>query len=288
MRTKIAFLLILSTIALFGCDFPNILSGSDDSRDPNGDENATADTLLYVHITGGFAGVNQTLLVRESGMASFTDSFRGGAEWRTQLSSNEIKDIKKLILTNGFLLLEEEQYSDPQVADAFFYDIQAFGGDESHRVLTDNFGAPDNLKNVVEGILELIESITERGLNLELMLGASEIEQGDTVELILRATNESSGTITLRFNSGQIFDFCAFRHTPGVMDSLIWNWAHDQIFTQQLQEIELAAGESRSYKVEWGGRNNEGELVTGDFSISGKLMSLPGGATQRKFLQIVE
>jgi len=288
MRSKISYLLILSCLTLFACDFPGILSSSDDSRDPTGDENTTADTLLSVHITGGFAGVNQTLLVRESGMASFTDSFRGGAEWRTQLSSDEISDIKKLILTNGFLLLEEEQYSDPHVADAFFYDIQAFSGEESHRVLTDNFGAPDNLKNVVEGILELIDSITEGGLNLELLLSASEIEQGNTVELTLRVTNESPESITLRFNSGQIFDFHAFKHTPGVMDSLVWNWAHDQIFTQQLQEIDLGAGESRSYMVEWDGRNNDGELVSGNLVIAGELVSLPGGTTPHKSFHISE
>lgn len=285
MRSKISFLLILSTLVLFGCDFPGILSGSDDARDPTGDENATADTLLYVQITGGFAGVNQTLLVRESGVASFTDSFRSDAEWRVQLSSAEISDLKKLILTNGFFLLEEDLYRDPQVADAFFYDIRAFSGADSHRVLTDNFGAPDNLKNVVEGIRDLIESITENGLRLELALSAAEIEQGDRVEFTLLVTNQSADLLTLRFDSGQIFDFRALK--PGT-DALVWNWAHDQVFTQQLREIDLGAGESRSYMVEWDGRDNDGELVSGNLVIAGELVSLPGGTTPHRSLHISE
>lgn len=282
---RLSFLFILSALCLFACDFPGILNGSDPARQPTGDENATADTLLYVRITGGVAGVNQSLIVRESGLTSFTDSFRGNAEWRVKLTSDEISELKALMLTNGFLLLEESPYVDPQVADAFFYDIRFFSGEASHLVRTDDFGAPEKLSKIVEGIRDLVKSITQNGLRLELTLSAAEIEQGESLEFTLLVTNQSFDPITLKFDSGQIFDFSALRQGA---DALVWNWAHDQVFTQQLREIELDAGESRSYMVEWDGRDNDGEPVSGDLVIVGKLVSLPGGATPQKSLHISE
>ncbi|MFQ5751530.1 MAG: BsuPI-related putative proteinase inhibitor [bacterium] len=287
MKQLFFFPIIFITFFFVACDFPAILSG--DNQSSNSDQEARTENLLFVEITGGIAGINQRLIVDESGQALFVDSFHPGAKWVVQLSSSELNNLISLILENHFFQLNSD-YVDGQVADAFFYAISFNYDDKTKTVTTDYFAAPANLKRIVDGVLALKTRITDNGLDLKLELSQSEIVMGDKVELKLVVTNSLAKPLSLHFSSGQIFDFFAFieisNHTATGSDSLIWNWAHDKLFTENVWDLILAAGESRSYQVTWDGRDLGGKFVSGEITIGAELVSVPGGCAEQQKLLI--
>lgn len=277
--SAISWLLLLS---LAGCDFPSILSG--DETGPI--RNESGENILVVKITGGIAGINDRLEVSTSGRAIFVSSFQSGATWKIQLSPDELNSLTNLMIDNHFFELDSH-YVDPQVADAFFYDITFSHKNQTKTVFTDHFGAPDNLKRIVEGLNALKTRITESAPALELLLSHSEIHSGDDVEMTLVVTNTRETSISLEFSSGQIFDFLATRIDATSNDStLVWNWAHDKMFTQAIWKMTLAPGETKSFEIVWNGTDNSGNVVSGKFIIGAILVSIPGGRPAPKTLTI--
>ncbi|MFQ5866056.1 MAG: BsuPI-related putative proteinase inhibitor [bacterium] len=278
---------LLITVCFFACDFPAILNG--DNQPLNSNQNKIAENLLFVEITGGIAGVNQRLVVDEFGLAIFVDSFYPGAKWVAQLSPAELDSLITLFLDNNFFQLNEE-YLDEQVADAFFYAISFKHNNMTKTVRTDYFGAPDNLKSIVDGVLQLKNRIIENGLDLKLELSRQDMTPGDQVDLKLIVSNVSDEPLTLHFSSGQIFDFYAVfgvnNNATGDKDSLIWNWAHDKVFTESVWDFVLEAGETQYYQVTWDGRDNSGNLVSGELTMGAELVSVPGGRPEETILNI--
>ncbi|MFQ5824746.1 MAG: BsuPI-related putative proteinase inhibitor [bacterium] len=276
-------------VALFfwGCDLPSILSGDDQSLLSNRNRLDLADTLLFVEVTGGIAGVSQSLVVDEFGLALYADSFNPGAKWIIQLSPSELDSLTNLMLENNFFQLKSE-YFDEQVEDAFNYSIFFSYQNQENTVKTNYFGAPDNLKRIIDGILQLKSKITNSGLDLKLELSRDEINIGEKVDLKLLITNSSDNPLTLQFSTGQIFDFYAAQtiNKEGSDENVIWNWAHDKVFTEALWELVLEAGETKSYQVTWDGHNNTGKLVHGYFIIGAELPSIPGGSPEHKIFYI--
>lgn len=287
MKRILSLVILFITSYFLACDFPSIFSGNNQL---SGHENLTQD-LLSVEITGGIAGVNQRLVVDESGVAYFVDSFYPGAKWVVRLSPDELNGLISLFVSNNFFQLNTE-YISGRVADAFFYIISFNLGNVTKTVTTDYFGAPENLKRIVDGLLQLKTRITNNGLDLKLELSQHEIVVGDKVDLKLLVTNSTDRPLTLHFSSGQIFDFYAlidvYYPNPIDNDSLVWNWAHDKVFAAVLQDVMLEAGETRSYQVAWDGRDNSGNLVQGDFNIAAELVSIPGGRPVNQKLTIVK
>ncbi|MGH7455668.1 MAG: BsuPI-related putative proteinase inhibitor, partial [bacterium] len=58
---------------------------------------------------------------------------------------------------------------------------------------------------------------------------------------------------------------------------VIWNWAHDKAFIAIVEAITFQPGESRTFTVEWDGRNNNGDLLEGEFWLGARLVARPGG-----------
>lgn len=284
MQPKIFIAFIFSALLITACDF-NILSNNE-KQAALADESTVVETLLHVSVTGGIAGVDQSLTVNDAGLASYVDSFRPGAKWARQLSASELEDLTNLMLSNGFLQLQD-QYIDAQVADAFLYTISFTHEGVTHTVQTDDFGAPENLKRIVTGIVKIISEMTGNGLVLEMSLSTLELKPGENIDLGLNITNIGSDAMTLNFLSGQVFDFCALPvGDTATNENLVWNWAHDKVFTLALWQLELQPGETRSYQISWDGRDNSGEQLNGDFAIQAKLVSLPGGTAEQKILHI--
>lgn len=281
MRPLFSIVAILGLLVT-GCDFPGVFDGSDDKDTPASNSSPAA-TLLSVAITGGFSGVQQLLAVAETGRSVFTDDFFPGATWTRQLPEQELDDLNKLMRDNNFVSLASE-YIDPQVADAFFYAISY----SSKTVRTDNFAAPQNLKNIIAGILQLINATRFSELELTLALSADEIRSGESVEMTLNVTNAGQDALTLHFNDGQIFDFLALTVQSEKDPVLVWNWAHDKAFTAALWDLTLQPGDSRSYQVTWDGTNNAGDAMTGEFIMRAELVSTPGGSPEQKTLTIHE
>jgi len=283
MKGSLFTLLIGLALALSGCDFANILH-NDAGDAPGG---ASADTLLYVDITGGIAGVSQQLLVETSGRAVFTDNTFTGETRTLQLSESELINLNTLFLSNNFFALQDS-YTDPQIADAFLYTIR-FTDEKNQKVVhTDYFSAPENLQNIVDGIVHLREQITAPKLALQLSLDKSAFAAGETISMRLLVANSGSEEIPLRFSTGQIFDFSVFRAGGDATADreLVWNWAHDKFFTLAMMVIPLPGGDSLSYEVVWDGTANDGTAVTGDFVVRAALLSSPGGGPAEKHMTI--
>jgi hypothetical protein len=283
MRKHIFVVLIpLLALWLSACDLPSILSGEEQSTN-NDRNNSSTDNLLMVDINGGIAGVSQRLTVSENGRASFVDYSRANAKWTIELSDAELNDLVKLMLDNNFFGLND-QYIDPQVADAFIYAIKFTNNNQDKTVVTDYFGAPDNLKRIVDAIQTLVTRVTQNGLEFKLEVSRAQNSSAGKVDLKLTATNVTDRTLNLRFPTGQIFEFYAYQPVVetrpgfGVGDSLVWNWAHDKAFIQMISTLPLPAGESLSYQVTWDGRDNSGTALSGQVVLGAELLSTPGGS----------
>jgi hypothetical protein len=156
---KGSILLILVSL-VYACHSPN-------SFDSNGDPipGSESDTLLVVKITGGIAGVNGRVVIQQSGLSVSTDLFQSGAMSRVHLAAKEIEDLNSLMLDNDFFQLED-RYVNKEVADAFFYEISFTAGKRNKTVITDYFGAPDDLQKIVDGLNVLINRILDNGLSV--------------------------------------------------------------------------------------------------------------------------
>jgi hypothetical protein len=288
---RLLFLFILLQILIWGCGFPSILSS--DAEASRAAANDVPRDLLVVETTGGIAGINRFLKIDEFGKAIFTDDprFHPGAEWVIQFTQEETNSLVSLFIENGFFQLENS-YFDPQVADAFNYAISFNHAQESKTVRTDGFAAPASLMTILEGILLLQQRITEKTLAVQLKLSSDQISAGDKVDLVLTVTNLSDSQLTLHFSSGQIFDFYAVRASTNdataSLTSADWSWANDMFFTEALQEIELGVDETRTYQITWDGRDNAGQILTGELMVGAKLVSVPGGRSQYERLTIIK
>ncbi len=68
----------------------------------------------------------------------------------------------------------------------------------------------------------------------------------DSVRFTLQVTNASQQAVTLRFSSGQSYDF-----SVGDGGAVVWRWSEDRMFTQALRAETLAPGQTRSWSETW-------------------------------------
>lgn len=68
----------------------------------------------------------------------------------------------------------------------------------------------------------------------------------DSVRFTLQVTNSSAEPVTLRFSSGQSYDFSV---RDGATE--VWRWSGDMMFTQALRDETLAPGQTRSWSEVW-------------------------------------
>lgn len=91
---------------------------------------------------------------------------------------------------------------------------------------------------------------------------------GETVTMVLRITNESYSAVSVEVTAQQ-FDFIV----AGAADkSVVWQWSNGQVFPAEMDEIHLAAGETRDFEVTWEQNDNGGAPVpAGDYLAQGFL-----------------
>jgi hypothetical protein len=279
--------LFCALLVFSACDFSSILSEDTQTRNTGEFFDSISDTLLAVNISGGFPGVSQQLIVDESGVAIFADNVPSGARSSVLLTQTELQNIIGLMVDNNIFGLRGP-YVDPNVADAFLYNITFIHDNQRNSVRTDGFGAPDPLKKIVDAILALQKRITDIGLSLTLE--AKPIDGQNQFQLKLTATNTTKESIVLNFGTSQQFDFYArqasLEGSPLGSNTGFWNWAQDKVFTASLNSETLAAGETLTYQVNWGGRDNSGNLVAGDVFIGAVLKSVPGGSAKENTVRL--
>ncbi len=81
----------------------------------------------------------------------------------------------------------------------------------------------------------------------------------------ITVVNPFDEPMTLQFTSGQTYDFI-IRDSK---DQNVWQWSDGKVFTQALQQRELAAGESYEVAARWTVPEGETSLPPGLYRING-------------------
>jgi hypothetical protein len=229
-----------------------------------------------MHVTGGFAGVNEQLLIDANRFVRFSDQ---SGHLETTLSTEEHSRLVALFIEKDFLHLNSS-YVDARIADAYHFRLVFRYSGSDKEVATDYFTAPPELKTLVDNLRGLVESLRRQSLTLEIKTSAETLRHGEKVTLTLTATNRHDAPVTLQ-TGGQKFDFLALPGgaitAPTRASSVIWNWAHDKVFIAIVEGVTFQPGESRTYSVEWDGRNNNGDLLEGEFWLGARFVARPGG-----------
>jgi len=79
---------------------------------------------------------------------------------------------------------------------------------------------------------------------------------GDSVRFSLQVTNASQQPVRLAFSTTQLFEFVVEDQGEE-----LWRWSDDRMFAQALQELTLAAGETRAFETTWQPPVQRGELT---------------------------
>ena len=219
------FIIMIFTLGsiLTSCDLINIF----DSNCKSNFQPDTDQEFLTVQITGGFAGVRESIHVFADGRASLTGNFQY-SEKRTMLSQKEVNDVAAAFIANHFFTLKPEYIKG--VMDAFNYDIYFTDGQRENRVRTDAFDIPANLGILIEEIQQIKERILNDGIKLELALDKNYLVENDSVQITFTITNTTDKPIELIFPSSQIFDIVVSKSLGYDQRQVVWNWAHNLAF----------------------------------------------------------
>ena len=276
----ISFLILISSAIFVSCDTINIFD-SNSNHDKNIFQPTDDQEFLTVNISGGFAGVKESIHIFADGQAILKTRY---TEKRTLFSQKETNDIAAAFIANHFFTLNSEYIK--RVMDAFFYDIYFTDGQRKNRVQTDAFDVPANLAVIIEEIQQIKERILNDGIKFELTLDKTQLAENDSVEITLTTTNTTNKPIELTFPSSQLFDIVVYDNLRADQRKIVWNWAHNLGFLMVVTKHALVPDEPLSETLLWRGKDNEGKRVHGTFYITGKFMSSRGGETRAVRIQV--
>jgi hypothetical protein len=271
-------ILLLAAALISSCSNANLFSSNEDEKLDQRLDGPSGQTIIEMQITGGIAGVNQQLLIDANRYVQFIDQRGQAGQIETVLPAEELNRLIKLFVEKDFLHMQP-QYLDGRVADAFKYRVIYRYSGANKQVETDYFGAPAELRSIVDHLLNLTKPLN--GLALEFKTSAAQLRHGEKLTLTLTVTNRNATPLSIVYSSGQQFDF--FATAAGAATSrvpaqaFLWNWAYDKAFIMILIEETLQPGESRTYSTEWDGRSNKGDLLEGEFLLGSRLVGQPGG-----------
>lgn len=84
---------------------------------------------------------------------------------------------------------------------------------------------------------------------------SAKVSVGSNVKLALQVTNLANHTVEVNFPSGQTHEFV-------IVDALnveVWRWSTGRMFTQALQNREVDANETLSFREQWESRGHHGK-----------------------------
>jgi hypothetical protein len=284
---KLSLLFILSAAFIWSCEHANLFSPTPDEKNQTLVDEPSGQTVIEMQVTGGFAGVNEQLLIDANRFVRLIDQ---SGQIETALPAEEHSRLVALFIEKDFLHLNSS-YVDGRIADAFHFRIVFRYSGSEKEVATDYFTAPAELKTLVDNLRGLVDSLRRQSLTLELKTSAETLRHGETLTLTLTATNRNEAPVTLQ-TGGQKFDFFALPGgavtAPTRSSSVMWNWAHDKVFIAIVEAITFQPGESRSYSIEWDGRNNNGGLLEGEFWLGARLVARPGGYSPLRRVMVIK
>jgi hypothetical protein len=273
---KLSLWLVLSAAFIWSCEHANLFSPAQEENNQTLVDGPSGQNVIEMHVTGGFAGVNEQLLIDANRFVRFSDQ---SGQIETVLPAEEHGRLVALFVEKDFLHLKSS-YVDARIADAFHFRIVFRYSGSEKEVATDYFTAPAELKTLVDNLRGLIEGLRRQALTLEFRTSAETLRHGETLTLTLTVTNRHDSPITVQ-TGGQKFDFFALPGgavtAPTRSSSVLWNWAYDKVFIAIVEVMTFQPGESRTFTVEWDGRNNNGDLLEGEFWLGARLVARPGG-----------
>lgn len=109
-------------------------------------------------------------------------------------------------------------------------------------------------------------------LNVDLLTDGTRFDRNGRTTFDLTITNDTARTISIPFSSGQQFDIEVLQGAE-----VVWNWAHGRVFTQALIEVQLHAGEKKTYSARWDFTDNDGRRIApGRYTVRGLVMTREG------------
>ena len=96
-----------------------------------------------------------------------------------------------------------------------------------------------------------------RALTDTSLAASAKVAVGSDVELALQVTNLAKHAVEVNFPSGQTHEFV-------VLDSTgheVWRWSTGRMFTQALQNREVDADETLSFRERWDSRGHHGKYT---------------------------
>lgn len=117
---------------------------------------AATSQLVSIEMTGGFAGVDNHLVVDEQGNATLTQ--RRGPPIRATLSQNALTQLREALRVADFGTLGS-RYVNPGSADAFIYTL----GHAGHSVTTEDGAIPSQLQRAIGQLVALITRLQTGG-----------------------------------------------------------------------------------------------------------------------------
>jgi hypothetical protein len=105
------------------------------------------------------------------------------------------------------------------------------------------------------------------GISVTLRSQPAVATPGSSFALTLVVRNLSGKSVTYDLPTGQEYEFIAF----AVGGDEVWRWSKGMFFTQAVEAVTLAPGDSKVYKVAW----NTGSTPEGLYRIQGSFLGLP-------------
>jgi hypothetical protein len=119
-------------------------------------------TEISWHRTGGFAGLDETLIIKSNRAVSLSSNVQG--EKKFTLSKAEWADLTTMIEDSGILEIDETYGPKAGVADFFTYSMQVKTGSKSkHLEWVDDWASeeepPKGLVDVTEHMLKILSEL---------------------------------------------------------------------------------------------------------------------------------
>lgn len=112
---------------------------------------------------------------------------------------------------------------------------------------------------------------TNRAVDIAVALDVQRIElaDGPAFVLTLGALAPADEPATLRFTSGQMYDFVVSQDGRE-----LWRWSDGRAFHQAIHERTIDAGTLQTFVEVWDGRDGQGQLVTGSVTVQASLQTI--------------
>jgi Intracellular proteinase inhibitor len=99
------------------------------------------------------------------------------------------------------------------------------------------------------------QKTAERPLADTSLAASAKVSVGSTVKLALQVTNLANHSVEVNFPSGQTHEFVIL----DALGSEVWRWSTGHMFTQALQNREVDANETLSFREQWNAEGHHGK-----------------------------